>query len=92
MLIQNFNKAAFKESLTDTILATFINFPMNFVLIWLAFQAEMTAFQTTVFCTAILFVIALFRKYYIRIHFENKNGSNGTAKGIRTQEEGDTNA
>ena len=71
------NRAAAKESLTDTLVATVINFPMNFVLIWFAFRMEMTAFQTTVFCTAILFVVSLFRKYYIRIHFDSKNKKNG---------------
>lgn len=66
------NKPALKEVMFDTIVATVINFPANFVLIWFAFRMEMTAFETTVFCTAILFCIAIVRKYYIRIHFERR--------------------
>lgn len=84
------NRQAAKESLTDTLVATAINFPANFVLIWFAFRMEMTAFETTVFCTAILFVVALFRKYYIRIHFEKRNGR-GKDK-VHRQKEGDINA
>jgi len=82
------DRNAARESLTDTLVATVINFPMNFVLIWIAFEAEMTAFQTTVFCTAILFVVALFRKYYIRIHFQERNKGHGTATQIHGQEKG----
>lgn len=67
------NKEAFKESLADTLVATLINFPLNFVLISFAFYAKMDAFTTTVFCTAVLFVIALIRKYLVRIHFLNRS-------------------
>lgn len=87
------NREAAKESLTDTLVATAINFPMNFILIWFAFEMNMTAFQTTVFCTAILFVVALFRKYYIRIHFISLNSKNGdTEEQVCTKKEGDLNA
>lgn len=66
------NKPAFREVLTDTLIATLINFPLNFLLIWFAFRIELSAFMTTVFCTSLLFIIAMIRKYYIRIHFERR--------------------
>jgi len=63
------NREALKEVFSDTIIATLINFPLNFVLISFAFYVKMDAFITTVFCTSVLFVIALIRKYIVRIHF-----------------------
>lgn len=64
------DRAAMRESLFDTGIATAINFPLNFVLISIAFYVKMDAFTTTVFCTSILFVIALIRKYMVRVHFK----------------------
>ena len=67
------DRRAAKEVFVDTLVDTVINFPMNFVLIWFAFRMELSAFVTTVFCTASLFIVALIRKYYIRLHFARKD-------------------
>jgi len=67
------NREALKEVFSDTIIATLINFPLNFVLISFAFYVKMDAFSTTLFCTSVLFVIALIRKYIVRIHFLNRS-------------------
>jgi len=66
------DKSSFKESISDTLIATLINFPLNFLLISFAFHVKMNAFTTTVFCTSVLFVIAIVRKYMVRIHFKNR--------------------
>jgi len=65
-------KAAFKESLGDTLLATVINFPLNFFLISFCYYMEFTAFQSTCFITAVLFTIAVARKYFVRLYFHEK--------------------
>lgn len=66
------DRSSFKESVSDTLIATLINFPLNFILISIAFHVKMNALGTTVFCTAVLFVVAIIRKYMVRIHFKNR--------------------
>jgi hypothetical protein len=63
---------AFKESFGDTFFATLINFPLQFILITIAFGWQLTAFQTTLFITSVMFTIAVARKYYIRLYFHKK--------------------
>lgn len=67
------DKPAFKESLSDTFLGTVVNFPLNYILFAFCLSANMTALQMTVFCTSILFVLAVARKYYVRIYFSKHN-------------------
>ena len=69
------NKEAMKESLSDTFIATIINFPLNWFLISVAFYVKMNALETAIFCTSILFVIAIIRKYMVRIHFANRKSN-----------------
>lgn len=73
------NFPALKESFSDTVLGTFINFPVNFILIAFCLKMEMGALSMTVFMTSILFILAVCRKYYIRIYFEKRNTTNGNA-------------
>tara|TARA_R110000868_G_scaffold36840_1_gene130343 strand:+ start:628 stop:855 length:228 start_codon:yes stop_codon:yes gene_type:complete len=67
------NKVAFKESFSDTVLGTFVNFPLNYVLIAFCLSVEMSALSMAVFMTSILFILAVTRKYYIRIYFDKRN-------------------
>jgi O-antigen/teichoic acid export membrane protein len=67
------DKAALKESVSDTILATPINLFLNFILISLSLWMELNATQMTFFITAVLFVVAIVRKYYVRIYFEKRS-------------------
>lgn len=64
------NKQALKESFSDTVLGTLVNFPLNYVLIAFCLSIEMTALTMTFFMTSILFILAVARKYYVRIYFE----------------------
>lgn len=66
------DREALKESWYDSVIATVINFPLNYILIYIAFGVQMTVMQTTLFCTSILFVVATYRKYKVRIHFKGK--------------------
>ena len=72
MVSEKDKKAAFKESLGDTLLATVINFPINFGLISFVYYMEFTAFQSTCFITAVLFTIAVARKYFVRLYFHER--------------------
>jgi len=63
---------ALKESIADTILATIISFPLNVMLLAIAKNFELNVVETAVFITLILFNIAVFRKYSVRVYFKNK--------------------
>lgn len=71
---------AFKESVLDTCLALCINFPLNMLLLYLAnryvvpgydTEAEQIFF-TSVFLTVVFTTVAIVRKTYTRMYFENK--------------------
>ena len=64
---------ALKESVLDTLFATALNIPINFVLAYIAVQNNWTATEITFYFTGIFFLIAVYRKYKIRLYFENKH-------------------
>ena len=66
-------KDAFKEAVTDTALAAAINIPLNYVLISFAFSLELSALQSTLLFTSVFTIIAITRKYYVRMHFERRS-------------------
>lgn len=61
---------AFRESVADTSVAFAINVPLNFALVWFAFQWQFSAWQTSIMLTTIFTIFAVIRKTYIRLHFE----------------------
>ncbi len=65
-------KQAFKEAFLDTMLALSINFPLNILLVWIAFSLELGVVATSVFLTAVFTTVAIIRKTYTRLYFENK--------------------
>ena len=67
------NKEAFKESFSDTILGTLVNFPLNYAMVLFCLWMEMNALTMTIFMTSILFILAIARKYYVRIYFDGRN-------------------
>jgi len=79
-LLKGNKKQAFKESVSDTLLALIINFPLNIFLLFVAnrtFMPNMTSeaeqvFWTSVFLTANFTVVAIIRKTYTRLYFEEK--------------------
>lgn len=64
---------ALKESFSDTIFGTAINFPLNYVMVAFCLSMEMGALQMTIFMTSCLFVLAIVRKYYVRVWFDKRN-------------------
>lgn len=67
------NKDALKESLSDTVIATVINFPLNYVLIAISLWLGLEAFAMAVFMTSVLFVIAIVRKYFVRTWYAKRS-------------------
>lgn len=68
-----------REAVVDTTFALIINFPLNFVLLWIgtflgindnnsANNLKMTIFLTTVFT-----IVAIIRKYFMRQWFDKMN-------------------
>lgn len=70
-------KKAFKESLADTILALIINFPLNIMLVAIAFELQFGVLATSVFLTSVFFTVAVIRKTYTRLYFDKKNAKIG---------------
>lgn len=64
---------AFKEALSDTLIATVINLPLNIGLVAIAHFYNMSVMQTSVFLTVVFFLVAVVRKTYTRIYFEKRN-------------------
>ena len=63
---------ALKESITDTILATIISFPLNVILLAIANELTLNVVETACFITAVLFNIAVLRKYLVRVYFKKR--------------------
>jgi hypothetical protein len=66
-------KAALKESVTDTFAGLIINLPMNYALLAFGLYLELGALALTLFMTGVFTIIAVVRKYYIRLHFMSRN-------------------
>ena len=64
-------KQAFKEAFLDTMLALSMNFPLNILLVWIAFSFELGVMATSIFLTAVFTTVAIIRKYFTRLYFEN---------------------
>lgn len=67
------NWDAFKESISDTMIGTFINFPLNYVMVVVCLYLEMSALLMTVCMTSVLFILAVTRKYYVRVWFNKRS-------------------
>jgi hypothetical protein len=66
------SKKAWTEAISDTAIGTIINFPLNMLAMWFIFRYEMTVVESSVVLWFVFTVIAVIRKYYIRIYFSKK--------------------
>jgi ascorbate-specific PTS system EIIC-type component UlaA len=74
------DKQSLKESVGDTALALLINFPLNMLLLYVAnrtFIPKLDSegdiiFWTSVFLTFWFTLVAITRKYFVRVWFKNK--------------------
>jgi hypothetical protein len=63
-----------REALADTGIALIVNTPLNFGFIALAFHLELSAFQTSFYLTSMFTILAIIRKYWLRMRFYKKYG------------------
>ena len=80
-------KAALKESITDTAAGLIINLPANYALLAFGLYLEMGALALTLFMTSVFTVIAVIRKYYIRLHFMSRNTDSDSTLAMEQYEE-----
>ena len=66
------DKPALKESVTDTAIATPLNLVLNFILLTPMIAWGWSAGTISIAMTAIFFVVAVFRKYYVRQYFKKR--------------------
>lgn len=66
-LISNYN--AWRESIADTALALILNLPLNMCLLFICKSLEMTVVQTSLTLSCVFTVVAIVRKYCMRIYF-----------------------
>lgn len=66
------NRRALKEAVADTALAMVINFPLNLCIIYLCRVLDLTVLQTSVTFTTIFTIVAIVRKYFMRLYFSKK--------------------
>ena len=79
----NIDKQSLKESIGDTGLALLINFPLNMLLLYIANRTFIPSleteqeiiFWTSVFLTFWFTLVAITRKYFVRIYFKSKENS-----------------
>ena len=67
------NRAAWREAISDTIIGTIINFPLNVLAMWFIFQAQMGVFESSAFLWFVFTSVAIVRKYFLRVYFEKKS-------------------
>jgi|MEHZ01.5.fsa_nt_MEHZ011466113.1_18 O-antigen/teichoic acid export membrane protein len=63
---------AFKESVFDTGIGMSINIPLNWVMLTLGLYWELGALELSIIMTTVFTAFAITRKYYVRVHFNNK--------------------
>ena len=66
-------RAALTEATIDTMIALPLNFGINWVILTIAFGLQWNATLTTLVATFIFTVVAIFRKTYVRLHFQKKD-------------------
>jgi len=66
------NKQAWKEAISDTVIGTIINFPLNITAMWFIFYAKLSVLQSSILLWFVFTSVAIVRKYLIRIYFNKK--------------------
>ena len=74
------DRAALKESLSDTIIATPLNLAINYLFLALLMSLEFGPVLISVIMTIVFFVIAIVRKYYVRTWFKKRQSRQGSSR------------
>jgi ABC-type bacteriocin/lantibiotic exporter with double-glycine peptidase domain len=66
------DRAALKESISDTIIATPLNLLINYVFLALLMSMNFGPVAISIIMTMVFFIIAIVRKYYVRTWFKKR--------------------
>jgi len=69
------DRAALKESISDTIIATPLTLFLNWVFLTIFMALELSATAISFYMTGIFFCLAIVRKYYVRVWFKSRQES-----------------
>lgn len=67
------SRRAWTEAISDTVIGTIINFPLNMLAMWFIFRFKLSVVESSVLLWAVFTIIAVVRKYYVRIYFSKKS-------------------
>ena len=70
--IMSTKQNAFKESVFDTGIGMSINIPLNWIMLTLGLYWELEALELSILMTSVFTAFAISRKYFVRVHFTNK--------------------
>ena len=71
------DKAALKESITDTTLGAVFNFPLSWLTITIVLLFTHNSFIISLSQLIVLSILAVIRRYYTRVYFDKRNKRNG---------------
>lgn len=66
------DQSSLKEAVFDTAFATPLNLMLNYIFLAMFLSWEWGASEISIAMTAIFFVVAVFRKYYVRQWFKKR--------------------
>tara|TARA_R100000278_G_scaffold60601_1_gene49334 strand:+ start:31 stop:306 length:276 start_codon:yes stop_codon:yes gene_type:complete len=67
-----YDKQALKEAVIDTLLGAMVNFPLSWLTIYLVLIFTTNSFIISLSQLIILSILAIIRRYYIRVYFQEK--------------------
>jgi len=71
------DKLALKESIVDTLIGAVFNFPLSWLTITLVLLFTQNSFLLSLSQLIVLSIIAIIRRYYVRVYFDKQNKRNG---------------
>ena len=71
------DKPALKESIVDTLIGAVFNFPLSWLTITLVLLFTQNSFLLSLSQLIVLSIIAIIRRYYVRVYFDKQNKRNG---------------
>jgi hypothetical protein len=69
------DRAALKESISDTIIATPLTLFLNWFFLSIFMALELSAATISFYMTGIFFCLAIIRKYHVRVWFKGRQKS-----------------
>ena len=71
------DKPALKESVVDPLIGAVFNFPLSWLTITLVLLFTQNSFLLSLSQLIVLSIIAIIRRYYVRVYFDKQNKRDG---------------